>query len=85
MEQEPKLIHSLLCQTIERDGTHIEVLIYRLEDDVLWQLEVVDAENGSTVWDDKFLNDKDALDEVLRVIKEEGIHTFLGVKDTTIH
>ena len=46
MEQEPELEHSPLCQTIERDGIEIEVLIYRLTGDDLWHLEVVDEDNG---------------------------------------
>ena len=40
-------------------------------------LEVVDEENASTVWDDPFDTDREALDEVMEVIERDGIRSFL--------
>jgi len=43
-----------------------------------WILEVVDEFNNSTVWDDQFESDKEAFEEVEKVIKEEGIKALIG-------
>jgi len=42
-----------------------------------WSLEVVDHEGGSTVWDDLFATDKEALEEFERTIAADGFSTFL--------
>lgn len=76
-DDEPEIIHSPLRQRIERDGTYIDVEIYRGDDEDGWILEVVDEEDASTVYHEKFETDQAALDEVLRVIATEGIRAFL--------
>ncbi|MEZ5782344.1 MAG: hypothetical protein R3D70_12095 [Rhizobiaceae bacterium] len=76
-DDEPITIHSPLRQRIERDGTYIDVEIYRGEDEEGWILEVVDEEDASTVYHERFPTDQAALDEVLRVIAAEGIRAFL--------
>ena len=55
----------------------VEVLIYRGKDDAGWMLEVVDQEGGSTVWDDLFPTEEEALAEALDTIETEGIAWFL--------
>jgi uncharacterized protein len=77
MDDEYKIIASPLSQKITRDGTIIDVLIYRGEHEVEWILEVVDHAGGSTVWDDTFATEQDALNEVLRTIDAEGIACFI--------
>jgi len=77
MDDEFKIINSPLTQKITRDGTTIEVLIYRGEHEAAWILEVVDHSRGSTVWDETFQTEQDALNEVLRTIDDEGIACFL--------
>jgi uncharacterized protein len=77
MNDEFKIINSPLSQKITRDETTIEVLIYRGEHEAAWILEVVDHAGGSTVWDETFQTEQDALNEVLRTIDEEGIACFL--------
>jgi len=47
---------------ISEDGTKIQVDIYRGEGRSVWILEVIDEENASTVWDDPFDTDREALD-----------------------
>jgi hypothetical protein len=74
---DPNIIMSPFCREISRDGTTIQVEIYRGADDSGWILEVVDEENASTVWDEPFDNDSDALDAVLKIIEREGIRSFL--------
>ncbi|MDB6062418.1 MAG: hypothetical protein JWM78_2521 [Verrucomicrobiaceae bacterium] len=74
---EPK--RSPLCQTIERDGKSVQADIY--EDGAGgWVLEAVDSFNNSTVWDDHFKTDKDALDELLDTIEQEGIDVLVATE-----
>lgn len=84
-DNEPNIIYSPLRRRIEGDGTHIDVEIYRGEDEVTWILEVVDEENASTVYDDPFESDQAALDEVLSSIAKYGIRVYLenGFPDET--
>ena len=77
MDDEFKIINSPLSQKITRDGTTVEVMIYRGEHEAAWILEVVDHAGGSTVWEETFQTEQDALNEVLRTIEEEGIACFL--------
>ena len=77
MDDEPKIITSPLSRTITRDGTTIEVLIYRAEADTDWILEVVDDRGGSTVWEDTFSTEQDALNELFQTIADEGIDCFV--------
>jgi hypothetical protein len=79
---DPKLIDSPLSSTV-RDGDHImQICIYRLEIEPSWTLEVVAEDNTSTVWDDRFPSDEEALNEALRSIREEGFTSFLS---RTVH
>ncbi len=43
-----------------------------------WILEVVDEFNNSTVWDEPFKTDKDALTEAKKTILAEGASTLVG-------
>jgi hypothetical protein len=68
---------SLHCREIIEDGTKIQVDIYRGEDESGWILEIIDEENASTVWDEPFDTDRDALEAVTKVIEQDGIRSFL--------
>jgi uncharacterized protein len=48
-------------------------------------LEVIDEENASTVWDDPFDTDQEALDEVMEVIERDGIRSFLDGESEATH
>ena len=73
-----QITHSPLAQSVTRDGKTVHVEIY--EDGAgSWLLEVVDEYGNSTVWDDPFSTDQDALDEVLKAIKEDGIDSLIGM------
>jgi hypothetical protein len=74
-EIKPKM--SPLCQTIERDGLSVTVEIYESGDGG-WILEAIDKFNNSTVWDDHFKTDQDALDELMDTINQEGIQCLVA-------
>ncbi|SFR37083.1 hypothetical protein SAMN04488070_0152 [Pseudidiomarina maritima] len=70
-------IQSPLCQDFSAEGLTVSIDIYRTEDSD-WILEIVDADNNSTVWEDHFETDTAALEEALDALKQEGIHAFVG-------
>lgn len=82
---DPVIIMSPLCREISGDGTKIQVDIYRGEDDSGWILEVIDEENASTIWDDPFDTDQEALDAVMEVIEKDGIRSFLEGESEAMH
>lgn len=76
-EDDPEIIYSPLSRRMTQDGFTIRILIYRLEHDVTWTLEVVDESGCSTTWDAPFPSDEDALKEAIATIAKEGIRTFV--------
>jgi len=68
---------SLLAQSVTRDGKTVMVDIYE-DGEGGWLLEVVDDNGNSTVWDAPFATDREALDEALKTIEEEGIDSLIG-------
>lgn len=85
MDDDYVIIHSPLEQRVTRAGISVEVLIYRGEKEAGWILEVVDHLGGSTVWDDPFPTDKEALAEALATIEAEGIGSFAAAQGRTVH
>jgi hypothetical protein len=85
MDDETKIITSRLSRKISRDGMTVEVNIFRGEGDPEWTLEVVDQEGASTVWEDTFANEQDALNEVFQTIATEGISSFLRAPEQKFH
>ena len=77
MQDDYQLTHSPLCRTVTDAGHTIQVEIYR-GPDTGWTLEVVDEFNNSRVWDDQFPTDREALDELLRTVREDGIQSLVG-------
>jgi hypothetical protein len=78
MDDEIELIMSPLCQSVEREGKSVDVEIYQ-DGEGKWILEVVDEFKNSTVWDDLFFTDQEAMDEVVRTIDKEGIGSLIGI------
>lgn len=76
MTEHIDIIDSPLAQTYSADGHTVRIQIYRLPD-TLWSLEVVDERGTSTVWDDLFETDKQALEEAFMTIESEGIAQFI--------
>lgn len=85
MDKEFELFESPLSQRIIRDGVSVEVFIYRGKGDKGWTLEVVDEDNGSTVWDGMFATEQDALAEVMKTIDVDGIRSFFSDPVGKIH
>jgi hypothetical protein len=77
-DDELDFIESPLSQHVTRNGVTVRVDIYGNSDN-RWILEIVDAENTSHVWDERFETDQQALDEALRALDEEPLE-FLGRK-----
>ena len=48
-------------------------------------LDVIDEENASTVWDEPFATDHEALDAVMEVIEQDGIRSFLDGEPEEMH
>ena len=75
-----------MCRKLRRDGIEVDILIYRFEgSNEGWILEVVDEEESSTVWVEPFDTDQAALDEVMRIVEEEGISVLLRPPDDELH
>lgn len=74
---DPEIIHSRLSRKVTQDGVSVRILIYRLERDITWTLEVVDESGASTTWDAPFPTEEDALKEAIATIAKEGIRTFV--------
>ena len=70
------LINSPLERSVERDGVTVRICIYRGPEDPGWLLEIEDHLGGSTVWQEPFPIDQEALDEALQAIESEGISSF---------
>ena len=68
---------SPLAQSVTRDGKTIQIDIYE-NGAGGWLLEVVDDYGNSTVWDDSFASDREALDAALKTIDEDGIDSLIG-------
>ena len=74
---DPEIIDSPLSREVTQDGVTVRILIYRLERDITWTLEVVDERGCSTTWDAPFPTEEDALKEAIATIAQEGIRTFV--------
>ena len=72
-----KYPESEITKEIEKDGLKVKIEVYKA-DEGGWVLEIVDEQWNSTLWDDLFPSAKEALDEGLKGIKEEGIESFIG-------
>lgn len=76
MGDEFELEMSPLSQEVTESGRSVDVQIYRGGDSD-WILEAVDEHGTSTVWDDQFATDADALNELRATIAEEGIEALI--------
>lgn len=85
-DRDPAIIDSKLSREITADGITVTVHIYRLEHEPGWALEVVNDTGVSTIWDELFDSDQQALDAFELVLADEGIETFLDSGDAeTLH
>jgi len=68
---------SSLSQPYSENGKTVEVEIYKGEDDEGWILEVLDTKGNSMIAEEMFKTDKEAWDQFVLDVKEEGIDTFI--------
>jgi hypothetical protein len=68
---------SPLSQRYEEDCQVVNIEIYE-DGEGGWLLEIVDEDNNSTMWEDSFDSDEEALAEALAAIKQEGINALIG-------
>ena len=84
MNENPEVKMSPLCQAVTREGKTVQIDIYE-DSEGGWLLEVVDEYNNSTVWDDPFETDQNALNEALDTIEKEGIVSLIGPGTGVLH
>ena len=84
MSDEYEIKYSTLCQKVTSEGKSVQVFIYE-DGKGGWILEVVDEYGNSTVWDDPFKTDDEALDEVFDTIEKEGISSLIGTENNYLH
>ena len=86
MPKKPKMEHSEFSGEFEDNGTTVLVDIFRpagTQGD--WTMEVISQEEDVTTWDEPFATDKDAWEEFLATVERDGIGTFLGIDDPSVH
>jgi hypothetical protein len=84
--EDRELEFSGLSGRLTREGVTVDVKIYRFAGtDDPWQLEVVDHDGGSTVWDDPFPTAQDAYRAFNEVVEEDGIASFAASSSGTLH
>lgn len=76
-QSDPLPEQSPLNRSVTSEGKTVYIDIYG-NGEGGWILEVVDERGNSTVWEDSFATDQDALNEALRTIDEEGIDALIG-------
>lgn len=77
-EKAPNLVTSGLSGFVTKEGTSLDVCIYRLEHQAAWTLEVVTSDGTSVVWDDPFESDDAAFAEFEKTIDEIGVAGLLN-------
>ena len=69
-DSDEPIMHSPLSQSVTRDGKTVSIEIYD-DGEGGWLLEVIDEYGTSTVWDDSFATDQEALADALKAIDED--------------
>jgi hypothetical protein len=49
-----------------------------------WTMEVIDQDEGLTVWEEPFATDKEAFEEFLATVERDGIESFLEEPETDV-
>lgn len=68
---------SSLSQPYSEGDFTVQIDIYE-DGDGGWLLEIVDENDNTTVWEDSFATEQEALDEALDALREEGVSAFVG-------
>lgn len=81
-DNEPEYEHSGYAGEFTAEGVTVLVDIFRpLGSTGPWSMEVIDQEEGLTVWEDPFPTDKDAFEEFLATVERDGMAAFLEDPD----
>lgn len=81
--EEVIITYSEHCCDLLLDGYRLDVKIYKTNKDPSWILEVINEYGTSTVWDEPFNSDGDALRVFEDTVDEEGISAFLTALEQT--
>lgn len=73
-------INSGLSREFTANGKSVQISIYDAGEGG-WYLEIIDAYDNSTCWQEPFKTDQEALDEGIRALNEEGIDYFMGATE----
>lgn len=68
---------SSLSRTVTDDGISVEVRIFQPEGGEGWVMELVEADGGSTTWDEQFVSDTEAWAFFQAGIAQIGLAAFL--------
>lgn len=77
LEEDYEVEYSPLCQSLTSEGLTVQVQIYR-GDNGGWILEVEDEFLNSTLWEQEFSTDVEALAEAKAAVLEDGIASLIG-------
>ncbi|CAN7454174.1 hypothetical protein LJR235_002935 [Pararhizobium sp. LjRoot235] len=78
MAKKQKLEHSDFAGEFTDDGVTVLVDIFRdAGSNDGWTMEVIDQDEGLTVWEEPFPTDKEAFEEFLATVERDGIRSFL--------
>ena len=78
--------HSDLSREIEDDGITVQVDIFRAaEKQGGWLLEVTSKDGDITGWYEPFASEEDAWAEFVATVERDGIRSFLGFENVTVH
>ena len=82
----PKTEHSELAGEFTHDGVTVLVDIFRpagTQGD--WTLEVITEDEDLTTWEEPFATDREAFDEFLATVEQDGIRSFFGEDEPSVH
>jgi hypothetical protein len=80
-----KITWSDLSSKVADDEHTIEVHIFRGVADTSWTLEIIDENDESRIWKDKFATDHEAWKAFELALESEGIEAFVPDKPRTVH
>jgi hypothetical protein len=79
---------SPLSQQFTEDQTSVDVMIYKIEGNDGWTLEVAIDEETSVTWTELFPTDQEAWDEFEGAVREVGLRRLIEADDgelATLH
>jgi hypothetical protein len=86
LPKKPTLEHSDFSGEFEDGDITVLVDIFRPQDGQRgWTLEVISQKEVVTTWEEPFASDKDAWEEFLATAERDGLASFLGDDDETLH